>query len=453
MHTIDRLRAGRTAPDLACRLRWVLLPMLLTPAFAAQQFLLFDSWSGLPVTFASQTPIFVSLAAVWPARHRPNPRTVLLILAAHLVVIVAVGLPLGRGPFETLPIGIGASAYALALAAWYRRRYDTWCPTDARHALGFFGYGFATAPVGLLFGGFHECPPETLLSDPRLAFVAVIRAGVATSVAIASAMVWYFAPPAASQLGAKPLIPLIVAGSVLGPRIIAQAPSSPVAWMVALGPLCASMMLTPRSVASLVFLMSAIGPFHDYPWYAPGALSWFPPKLFIDLLMGFTPMAATVVASARDRNARMAAQTASQVRAAQEQGGLMSTVFQSMSDGLVLSDRQGEVALSNEAAHRLSWAPACRRCSPDPPQPSTLSPGPARPTRTRRRPASGPRTATRPPCPPSRSIRTARWTPRRSVPCSPRHTGRNWGCRWRPPMVRYDGSRCCAARSISRRPI
>lgn len=69
--------------------------------------------------------------------------------------------------------------------------------------------------------------------------------------------------------------------------------------------------------------------------------------------MGFTPVAAIIVAIARDHNTRMAAQAALDARAEQEQAELMSTVFQSMSDALVLSDAEDRVTLSNRAAGDL----------------------------------------------------------------------------------------------------
>lgn len=117
-----------------------------------------------------------------------------------------------------------------------------------------------------------------MLHDPILAFVACIRAGSATGIAIGTAMVWLFAPPAASAIIAKPLVPLLIVGCVLGPAIISTAPSSPVAWVVVLGPLCAALLMPPRWVASIVLAMTAAAAFYNYPWYVTGQLSWFPPQ-------------------------------------------------------------------------------------------------------------------------------------------------------------------------------
>lgn len=353
-HALARLADDAAARDLACSLRWVQLPMvLLTALFTALSFKVFDVWSGLPLMLAVQAPMLVAMASVWPGRSLPRSRAFALTVTAHVVAVLVGGLAVGQGPATTLPMAIGGIAYALALALAYRRHHDTWSPRDARAAVAFFGYAFALAPIGLLLGAYAGCPPTALLTDPTLALVACARAAVDTCLAIGTAVVLYFAPPAASRLVAKPLAPLLIAGTVFAPLLLVQGPSSPVAWVVVIGPVGCALIMTPRWTAAVILVMTAASAFYTFPWYAPVAVTWFPPKLFIDLLMGFTPMAACVVSVARDSNDRMAAEAASSVRVAQEQGELMSRVFQTMSDGLMLVAADGRVTMSNLAAERL----------------------------------------------------------------------------------------------------
>lgn len=352
--TLDRFSAGDAAPDLVCALRWVQVPMLLlTLGFSAQLFWSVDTWSGLPLPIAVQASMLVAIAAVWPGRQLPRSRVFHQTIAAHAVAVIIGGWLMGQPLETTMPIAIGSLAYALTLAWLFRRHSDTWCPRDAKTTLQFFGYAYLVAPVPVLLGAVVGCPPSALVTDPVQAFVACVRIGGNTSVAIGTVLVLYFAPRAASRLIAKPLTPLIMIATVLSPLVISWAPSSPVAWMVVMGPLVAGLLMPPRWVAVVVLAMGLAGSQYYYPWYVTGELSWFPPKLFLDMLMGYVPVAATIIAIARDRNARMAAQAALDVQAEAEQGELMTAVFQSMSDGLVLCDATGRVTLSNKAADEL----------------------------------------------------------------------------------------------------
>lgn len=352
--TLHRLAAGDPAPDLACDVRWVQLPMwLLTVLFSAVLFTVPDVWSGLPLMLAVQAPMLLAMAALWPGRSVPRSPAFATMLVAQVVAVVLGGLLVGRGPLTMLPIAFGNLAYALLVALFYRRRYDTWSPRTARQAVDFFHAAFAVSPIALLLGAYAGSPPTTLLTDPTLALVACTRASVDTSLAIGTAVVLYFAPPAASRIVAKPMVPLLIAGTVLAPRMLDLAPHSPVAWVVVVGPLGAALIVTPRWIAAIILTMTAASAFYTYPWYVPVAVTWFPPKLFVDLLMGFTPMAACIVSIGRDANDRMAAEAATSVRAEQEQGELMATVFQSMSGGLLLSREDGTVTMSNLAAERL----------------------------------------------------------------------------------------------------
>ncbi len=352
--TLQRLAAGDPAPDLACPVRWVQVPMVLfTIVFSALLFKVYDAWSGLPLMLAVQAPMLVALASVWPGRGIPRSPAFRTTIAAHLVAVLVGGLAVGQGTATMLPVAIGSMAYALALAALYRRRYETWSPRTARQAVDFFQFAFLMSPIALLLGAYVGCPPTALLTDPTLALVAWARSSVDTCLTIGTAVVLYFAPPAASRLIAKPLVPLLIGGTVIAPWLLVVAPHSPVAWVVVLGPLGCALIMPPRWIAAVILTMTAASAFYTYPWYVPVAVTWFPPKLFVDVLMGFTPMAACIVAIVRDANDRMAAEAANSARAEQEQGELMSTVFQSMSDGLLLTAPDGTVAMSNLAAERL----------------------------------------------------------------------------------------------------
>ncbi len=358
-HSQVQLPRGEPAPDLACALRGVHIPMwLMTVAFTAQLFLVPDTWSGLPVTFGVHTSMLVAMASVWPGRSLPRSRLFVNTVLAQLAAVVIGGLVVGRGPLTTLPIAVGSLAYALAIAAAYRRRHDTWCPAGPGDALVFVGYGLLFTPVALVMGELVGTSATTLFTDPTLAFIACLRTGTATSVAIATAIILYFAPPPSSQLIATPLFPFLWAFSLAAPMAITFVGHLPLAWLVLLGPLWSSMVMTPRWMASLILASTGAAALAPYPDFTPGELSWFPPKLFIDALVGFTALAATVVVIARDRNDRLSIEAADGVRAAQEQGELMSTVFQSMSDGLLLADASGRITLSNHAADTMLGAQA-----------------------------------------------------------------------------------------------
>lgn len=351
---LARLTDGERAADLACAVRWVQLPMwLLTLMFTALLFQITDVWSGLPLMIAVQAPMLLALASVWPGAGLPRSRAFAATIVAQIVAVYAGGLLAGQDAGTMLPIAVGNLAFALSLGLVYRRRYDTWSPRNARQAVVFFTLALHMSPVGLVFGAYVGCPPSALWSDPTLALIACTRAGVDTCLAIGTAFVLYFAPPAASRLIAKPFAPVIVALTVLAPLMLERAPHSPVAWMVVVGPLCAAATMTPRWTAAVLLTMTGVSAFYTYPWYVPVAVDWFPPKLSIDLLMGFTPLAATVVSVTRDANNRMAAEAASSVRAEQDQGKLLASVFHSMSDGVMLSRDDGRVTMSNHAAERL----------------------------------------------------------------------------------------------------
>ena len=353
---VTRVLRGHLAPDLAAP-AWLThtVAVVCTAGFALAMFMV----DATPICMAVPTSMLGGLAVGWPRRTIPWAPTIALVGTAHVLIVTGIGAALGHPPALSLVAAVACLAYAVAVGAAHRRYALAWCPRSVGDAVRVSIPAIAFSPIMLL--GWWALDPSRELAGDAVTIMA--RSFIAMCVGLNTLFPVFFGSPAAARVGGKRTWLTFLLPSLGFLTLLVDWPHLPLSWIVALTPLVAALYLSQRATGMLVFLLCMAELAMPYPREAPGPLSWLPPVLFIDLLMAFIAQTAMIICIGRDRLGRLRADVAEAVTEEQERIDLLSTVYQSMSDGLVLTDGEGRVTMSNLAAARLLDQPVPDRVS------------------------------------------------------------------------------------------
>ena len=332
--------------------RRLLLVVALTLAFTVFQ-LEDDPAPGTPTEiWGSLAGTFIWTSLVWDGRSRPTFEVALHVLS-QLLIFVGIGLVFGWAPLDVLWMGVTNTAGGLLMLMLFARfhRGSGWAPRTPADNVLLLGTAIVAATYVALVGGF---PYLEIGQLDRLTLWWVIRGVVYAYVGSVTFLgMFYGARHTASpapRWAVVALVPLGI-GCVYATY---QAPSLPLTWALLLPALVAGSILSPRGAAVyslFVALLSALATLHpinrfDYVGFLPGSV-------IIDLLLTVSTFITIHLSIRRLQRVTATAELDRQRRAAQEQATLLGTVFESMSDGLVIIDPARKVVLHNAAARQL----------------------------------------------------------------------------------------------------
>ncbi len=306
--------------------------------------------------WATHAAAFVWTSLVWDGRSNPEP-----VLAGHLtaqlVLFGGVGLAFGWSPVDLAWMGltnVGGGVLLLALYARLRAG-TTWAPVTPGANVGLLGLAAVVSFLIALVGGF---PGVTLgdLDEPTLWWV--MRGTVFAYVAgVTLMMIFHFDQEVVEPAPRWAVVALAPLGA-LCVWLTYLDPSLPLSWFLLLPALAGGSLLAPRGAAvyalviAMISALATLSPTNQFAY-----VGLFPASVIIDALVTAATFITVHLAVLRLQRTTATAELDGQRAAASEQALLLGTVFETMSEGLVVLGPDGAVALHNGAARQLLGRP------------------------------------------------------------------------------------------------
>lgn len=320
-------------------------------------FLTLSDRSSLSLLWIVHGVMFIDLAMAMDDDPRRNRTTVIATSVATFTAFVVGGLLAGAALPELLWYGATNLLVAWTAIAFYRFRGigQSWVPRDARETLWQTLSLFAAAFVGLVVGAF----PGTGLHpgmDWQEAIWAGARGYAIITIAVNCVTPLYFSnadrlPSRRRAVKVAIALPLAAACLVLPPLL--EEPL--LSWLYVIPALWSSLVMTRRSTAVYTLIYSVAGTFAPYvalPLPPLGGLVL--PQAMVDGTFAFATHLAMLIIALRNENNRLQREVEDLADADRAQSELLTSVIQSMTDGMILTDRSGRVSMTNRAAESLA---------------------------------------------------------------------------------------------------
>jgi signal transduction histidine kinase len=298
--------------------------------------------------------LWLVLAWLWPRRERRVPVVVLTTVVA-LVVHVLTHLALGMDPLVALRVGVTMVVQAGVTLFAYRQLIgdDNLIP----HRPSDVGYLFLASLVGaLVVIPLGPAPGLWLSSGVFALFWWTALSTAYVFVGGACVMLLVSRRPREEAIPTKLLdvyVQLLVTAVCLG--VVFAFEEYPLTWIVLLPAIWAGMTMGPWTSAAygltgtLAVVVAQTIP-QSTRAYGTSDLSSL---LLLDSLMTAFVFVVLLLSLLRDQRAHLAGEVVRRRQQALDQAGLFGTVFESISEGLVMMDPAGGVQLHNAAAVRL----------------------------------------------------------------------------------------------------
>ncbi|MCA0437470.1 MAG: PAS domain-containing sensor histidine kinase [Actinobacteria bacterium] len=339
--------------------------LVTTIAFTMVQFLADRGVLGLPTTYAVHAPMLIALAPHWREHGLPRTRRAATVMALLMLASIITALSLGQNIGIAVATAGGALAYAIAVGTLYRRRSASWMPRSASQLLRLTGLSVLCSPIPLVVAGYVGVGWSTLVEAPHVALVACLRGAEAMIIGGTTVLPICLAGRPAPRRRPLVLNLVLVAAATTTPWLVPTIPNTPISWVLVLPMVVAAVLTTIRWVAAIAFISCISEMFVPNPPYADLWAGRLPGALGLDLLFGFMPLFALLIALARDHTARLSRQLQEATDAEQDQAALLSRVYEVMTDGMIVADETGTVTVANGAAARLAGVPIPARISDD----------------------------------------------------------------------------------------
>lgn len=296
---------------------------------------------------------FVVLTTIWDR----GPRVVCAAMAGMLAVFVATALAMGFAPVNSVWMGLMGLAQPLAMIFLYRRhlRGRGWIPETPVDVAAMLFAAASSSLVVALLGGFPLLPPFDL-SPPLLWWV--LRNTVYCYGSAVTVMLLLFATPS-SVLSPSPLYNRL---GLLGTALLCvfgtyQDPSLPLSWLLIVPCVWGGLTLTLRGTGWLLLVISLIAAGLTYlPQNQFGYSGTLPAASIVDLLVIASSTFALLLTLMREQRGQLIARLDLEVEESEEQRALLTTIFDSMNDGVMIMGRNG-VTMYNAAARQLLGRP------------------------------------------------------------------------------------------------
>ena len=305
--------------------------------------------SYLSATWMLQAAIVLTLAAFdHPTRSRGQLWRALGALAG---LYLLGGLLAGQHLGTLLWMGVANAIGSVVGVRIYRHNPTrSWLPRDLREFLWLWT-ACAIAPlVTQLLGGFPQVTPWGGIPVERHLWSLLRQIAVLTTAVNCVAPVFFAAPEQVLKpLRARwwPPYAVLMVVCVLAPY---AWPKLPLTWLVAIPAVVAGAVMRRRSAGLAVLALGVISMASPYPDYtAPALLGVLNPAAPLDAYVAFLSDITLLIVSFREQGASLVASLRAHAAAVGRHREVRDTVLGSMSDGLLLTDQQGRVLLSNGA--------------------------------------------------------------------------------------------------------
>ena len=297
---------------------------------------------------------FVLLTVIWYAGGRVVGATLAVMVLVYLGTAVAMDF----APTVALWLALAGVAQPLLMIWLYRRRlrHTGWapeCPQDVAALL------FAAAGSSLLLalvGGFPFLTPDDLPSKVLLWWV--LRNTVFCFVGGMTFMVIFYGRrstvlPASSWPNRVGLVATALA-CVYG---VYYDPALPLSWLLLVPSVWGGLTLTVRGSAYLILTVSLAAAAMGYlPNVHFGYTGLLPAASLVDLLVIVSATFALLLSLMREQRGSLIAELDRKGAESEAQRQMLSTVFNSMNDGVLLLDHAG-IQMYNTAARQLLARP------------------------------------------------------------------------------------------------
>jgi signal transduction histidine kinase len=296
---------------------------------------------------------FIWTTLVWDGRSRPG-REVLPHLAAQLVIFLACAFGFGWAVLDAVWMGVANIAGGILMAVLYARfRPDPeWAPGSAVAHVGLLLSAVGSGAVVALLGGF---PHVEIGELDRLQLWWTIRTTAYAYVGGVTFLFFFFGTKRPTHAPAPTwAIALLVPLGAVCLWVTYLDPELPLTWFLLLPAIVAGSMLSPRGAAVYALAVAvgaALATLHPINQF--GYDGFVPGSVIIDLLLTASTFVTLQLAILRDQRAAATTELDRQSRSAQDQAALLGTVFDTMSDGLVVLDDKRRVVMHNAAARQL----------------------------------------------------------------------------------------------------
>ena len=296
---------------------------------------------------------FIWTTLVWDGRARPGQEVVPHLLA-QVMLFLATATAFGWNPFDAAYMALANVGGGVLMAIIYTRfrPESCWAPGTAVAHVGLLASAAAAGTVVALLGGF---PHVELGELDKLQLWWVIRNTVYAYVGGVTFLFFFFAPRRPEQRPApRWAVALLVPLAAACLWVTYLDPELPLTWSLLLPAILAGSMLTPRGAAAYALSIAvgaALATLHPINQF--GYEGFLPGSLIIDLLLTASTFVTLQLAILRDQRGAATAELDRQTRGAQDQAALLATVFDTMSDGLVVMDDRRRVVMHNTAARHL----------------------------------------------------------------------------------------------------
>lgn len=341
---------------------YVWLPCLLAALILyTRDGLAYPAPTGFATVWVAHACMLACLALSWDETTGYRGRAFWARPALCVAAVFGTGLSVGLEPLRCLALGLANLATALVAFWVYRFRGlgRSWVPQHPPEAAWLMVALLVAVPVGALLGAFPGVPaggqsPPALLLWSLARYVAplavVMNCALPLMCAASSTRLrfrWrrWLAPYLLLS------IPALVAPFVL--------PGTPATWLALLPAVGAGLLMTRRWAAACTLLICVIAALPDYPSTLHRVLigGILPPEAIIDLAVAFLAHVAMLLVVFRERQAELWADISARASAERSHNELLGAVLRSMSDGMVLADRDGRVTMSNDSARTVFGRP------------------------------------------------------------------------------------------------
>jgi signal transduction histidine kinase len=297
---------------------------------------------------------FVLLTTVWFLGRRVVSATV----AFMLVVFVVTAVLLGVAPGAALWLALVGAGQPLLMIWLYRRRlrHTGWAPENQHDVAAFLFAAVGSSLLLALVGGFPMLHPDDLPTS--FLWWWVLRNTVFCFVGGVTFMVMFYGPRRGAlnptswvnRVGLVIATFLCVYGSYHDPTL-------PLSWLLIIPSVWGGLTLTVRGTGYLAITLALAAASMSYlPQNQFGYDGAFPPSSIMDLLVIACTAFFLLLVLMREQRAALITELDRKGVQSETQRRMLETVFDSMSDGVVIVD-SARVSMYNAAARQLLGRP------------------------------------------------------------------------------------------------
>lgn len=302
--------------------------------------------------------IWCILSVTWePRPGLPRATRMWLAALACLVIFLVVGrLTSDFGLLTLARVGVAAVGQALAAGMIYQKlvSHGSWAPFSPSHLGRLLGATFMVSVGGYFIGAY----PGTWSGQPMPATPIWWSLRNFVYMALISTiwfMLHHWRRPAVTTLRRPWQLLVLLPMCLVVPGLVYAYPTLPLSWMMLVPMAWAGLALPPRWSAVPTFLTGVGTMIGAMIWRTgfPYGSELLPAPIVLDLLISGAGALAVLLSLFRDDRGRLRMELDRQVEATKAQTAMLTAVFQSMSDGLCITDNDGTVAMINRAARGM----------------------------------------------------------------------------------------------------